>query len=162
MKRHFTCISYNNMDFLIPSQYVASGIYLHVPKESKNLVFNKETLPHVFIGSHLEKEFDCAPTASANAVIVMNSKAFASDVNAGIVSSTDTAFPASGNIALSMTGSINSHEIEVSELKLFPQGIRSRLTECGICAIHFNDDGRKQILISPDSLLRRFFSGGLA
>ncbi len=161
MKKHFTCIFYDNMDFLIPSEYIISGIYLSVPKNSKNIVFNRETLPHLFIGDQLEKEFGCKAEGNANAVIVLNARDFAKDVGKQIVDITETAFPATGNMALSMTGNLSSYEIELSELHVFPNGIRDRLMECGICAIHFNKDGRKQVLVSPDSLLRRFFSGGL-
>jgi len=159
-KRHFTCISYDNIDFLIPSQYVVSGIYLYVQKDAKNLMFNRETLPHVFIGDYLEEVFECKPIGEANAVLVLNIKDFAKDVSSTIVSVTDTAFPYTGNLAVSLTGNINSHEIEISELHLMPKGIKSRLLACGICAIHFTEDGRKQILISPDAILRRYFSGG--
>lgn len=161
MKKHFTCIFYDNMDFLIPSEYIVSGIYLSVPKNSMNIVFNRETLPHLFIGGQLEKEFGCSADGNANAVIVMNSKDFARDVGKRIEDATETAFPATGNLALSMTGNLSSRELDLSEFHVFPSGIRNRLLECGICAVRFTSDGRKQVLISPDSLLRRFFSGGL-
>lgn len=157
---HFTCISYDTTDFLIPSRYVVSGIYLYVDKSANYITFNKETLPHIFIGDYLEQIFNCKPKGEANAVVVLNLKDFAKDVAKSMVSLTDTAFPATGNLALSVTGNINSHIIQISELRLPPKGIRSRLLNCGICAIHFNEDGRKQLLISPDSLLRRHFAGG--
>lgn len=161
MKRHFTCVFYDNTDFLIPSEYIVSGIYLSVPKDSKKIIFNRETLPHIFIGNLLEKEFGCKAVGNANVVIVLNAGDFAEDVGNQIVESTETALPATGNLALSLTGNINSHEIELGELHVFPNGIRTRLSDCGICAVRFEKDGRKQVLISPDALLRRFFSGGL-
>lgn len=157
---HFTCISYDNTDFLIPSKYVVSGIYLYVDKAATNLIFNKETLPHIFIGDYLEELFDCKPVGEANVVIVLNLGDFARDVAKSMIARTDTAFPATGNLAISVTGNIYSHKIEISQLRLLPQGIRGRLSNCGICAIHFKEDGRKQLLISPDSLLRRHFAGG--
>lgn len=157
---HFTCVSYNNVDFLIPSKYIVSGMYLNIPKESKNIVFNRETLPHIFIGEYLETQFNCKPMAQANAVIILNVKDFEKDVGTSMVSVTDTAFPFTGNLALSLTGNISSSEINISKLRLMPLSIRSRMMNCGICAIQFKEDGRKQILISPDSILRRYFSGG--
>lgn len=160
-KKHFTCIAYDNMDFLIPSNYVVSGIYLHVPTDAKNLVFNRETLPHIYLGSYLEREFNCKQKGDAKAVLVLNSRNFARDVASAIIDITDTAFPATSNVAISMTGNINSHEIELKNLRLLPNGISPRLSECGITAVRFNDDGRKQLLISPDALLRRYFAGGL-
>lgn len=161
MKRHFTCVFYDNTDFLIPSEYIVSGIYLSVPKDSKKIVFNRETLPHIFIGNLLEKEFGCVAVGTANAVIVLNARDFADDVGRQVVESTETALPATGNLALSLTGNISSYEIDLGELHVFPNGIRPRLSECGICAVRFDKEGRKQVLVSPDSLLRRFFSGGL-
>lgn len=158
---HFTCVSYSSVDFLIPSKYIVSGVYLNIPKDAKNIVFNRETLPHIFIGDYLESKFGCKAIAESKAVIVLNVKDFAEDVGASMVSVTDTAFPFTGNLALSLTGNISSSELDISKLKLLPLSIRSRMISCGICAIRFKEDGRKQILLSPDSILRRYFSGGL-
>ena len=160
MKTHFTCISYDRLDFLVPSSYIISGIYLSVEKESHAITFNRETLPHIYIGQMLQEEFVCKDTNNCCAVLVFDSKYFAQDIQKAIVDRTETALPASGNVAISMTGSINSHEFDTDELRLMPYGIRLRMTECGICAVRFTDNGRKQLLISPDSLLRRFFAGG--
>ncbi len=160
MKKHFTCISYDILDFLIPSEYVISGIYLSLPKDVPNITFNRETLPHLYIGSKLQSEFCCNSAVKSDAVLVFNSHDFAEDVRSMIVMKTDTAFPATGNVAISFTASISNHDIELSKLRLMPLGIRNRMTDCGICAVHYSDDGRKQFLISPDALLRRFFTGG--
>ena len=164
---HFTCIAYDTVDFLIQSKYVVFGIYLEVENGMRHILFNRETLPHIHIGNLLEKEFLCKPVEESNVVLVMKMRDFEYDVQKAVVNYTETAFPASGNFALSVNSAISSRIIDISNLRLLPQGIRSRQTECGVCAIGFQSDTknknlvRKQILISPDNLLRKFFSVGL-
>ncbi|MBQ2480781.1 MAG: hypothetical protein II516_05995, partial [Treponema sp.] len=77
---HFTCIAYNNVDFLIQSKYVLFGIYLGEGEDDDNIVFNRETLPHIRIGHLLEKEFLCESMEGYNAVLVMNKRDFANDI----------------------------------------------------------------------------------
>ena len=158
--RQFTCISYDTMDFLVPTEYVASGIFLSIPREERKIIFNRETLPHIFIGTLLEREFGCSSSAESNVVLVMNMKDFQKDVAKLIVDFTDTAFPASGHLALSVNAPISSGAIALADFHLFPEGIRERLSMYGMDAILFQKSGRKQVLISPDLLLRKFFSGG--
>ena len=158
---YFTCISYDNVDFLIQNKYIRSGIYLQTQKDSKTIIFNKETLPHIYIGDIVEKEFDCKADGEYGVVLVLNVADFATDVSARISDYTDTAFPASGNLALSLNGSINSKLVDITTLRILPQSINHRMTECGISAIGFPADSNKQILISPENLMRKFFTGGL-
>ncbi len=164
---HFTCIAYDSIDFLIQSQYVIFGIYLDVDNNERNIIFNRETLPHIHIGPVLEKTFSCKSVEECNVVLVMKKQNFDADVQSLIVDYTDTAFPASGNLALSVNSSISSKIIDISSLRPIPQSIRLKQRECGICAIGFQKDEknqfneRKQILISPDNLLRKFFSSRL-
>ena len=159
---HFTCIAYDSVDFLIQSRYVISGMYLEVDKEANSLVFNRETLPHIHIGGLLESTFSCAPAESYNVVIVMRNSDFDKEVRGKIIDYTDTAFPASGSLALSVNAAISSNIIALDSLRLPPLGIREKLFECGICAVSFNGGGigRTQLLVSPDMLLRKFFSTG--
>ncbi len=161
LHNQFTCISYDIIDFLIPSKYVVSGIFLSIPKDSKTILFNRETLPHIYIGNMLEKEFQCTSKADTSVVLVMNKNDFSAEVCKTIINHTDTAFPATGNLALSVNGNISSREFILDTFHLMPQGIRERLGSCGIDAIIFPDDVRKQILIAPDLLLKKFFTGGL-
>ncbi len=164
---HFTCIAYDTVDFLIQSKYVVAGVYLDVEKTVRNITFNRETLPHIHIGSLLEEQFLCKPLENYNIVLVMKMHDFARDVRQKIVNFTDTAFPASGYLALSVNSSIASRIIDIGTLRLIPQGIRERQEECGVCAVGFLTDGKvgklfkKQLLISPDNLLRKFFAVGL-
>ena len=164
---HFTCIAYDTVDFLIQSKYVIFGIYLDVGYNEKNILFNRETLPHIQIGSLLEKTFSCKTIEECNVVLVMKKNDFDADVQSLIVDYTDTAFPASGNLAISVNTSISSKIVDISSMRAIPQSIRVRQNESGICAIGFHEDEknklnlRKQILISPDNLLRKFFSAGL-
>lgn len=164
---HFTCIAYDTMEFLIQSKYVVSGVYLDLEKSVKNVVFNQETLPHIHIGSLLEEQFLCRPLENYNVVLIMNKQDFARDVCRKIVDFTTTAFPASGNLALSVNSSISSRIIDIASLRLIPKSIRARQFECGVCAIGFVSSGKigqpfkKQLLISPDNLLRKFFATGL-
>ena len=164
---HFTCIAYDTVDFLIQSKHVLFGVFLDAEKNVRNIVFNRETLPHIHIGDLLEKEFGCLATDDCNVVLVMRIQDFMRDVKKDIVEYTDTAFPASGNIALSVNTSISSKVIDTSNLRLLPEGIREQQAKCGVSAIGFSSGGkdktvlRKQILISPDHLLKKFFSSGL-
>ena len=164
---HFTCIAYDTVDFLIQSKYIIFGIYQDVGKSDKNILFNRETLPHIHIGKLLEKEFLCKSIEECNVVLVMKKQDFDSDVQHLIVNYTDTAFPASGNLALSVNSAISSKIIDVSTLHLLPKSIRLKQNECGISAIGFETDEKnrnfqkKQILISPDNLLRKFFASGI-
>jgi len=156
---HFTCIAYDTVDFLIQSKYVLFGIYLDVKKDVRNIIFNRETLPHIHIGNLLEGEFGCKSLEECNVVLVMKKKDFEKDVQKLIEEFTDTAFPASGNLAISVNSSVSSKIIDTKTLRLIPSSIRERQHECGVCAIGFS--AKKQILISPDNLLKKFFSVGL-
>ncbi|MBP5695974.1 MAG: hypothetical protein J6X11_04890 [Treponema sp.] len=164
---HFTCIAYDSVDFLIQSKHVLFGVFLDVEKEVKNITFNRETLPHIHIGHLLEKEFCCSRVEDCNVVLVMRSQDFMSGVQQDIIDFTNTAFPASGNLALSVNTSISSKIIDISVLRLLPEGIRDQQAKCGISGIGFSMGGkngntlRKHILISPDRLLKKFFSSGL-
>ena len=158
-RNHFTCIAYDTVDFLIQSKYVLFGIYLDIGKEGNNIVFNRETLPHIRIGHLLEQEFSCKSIEECNVVLVMKRKDFANDVCRQIEDFTQTAFPMSGNLAISVNTSVSSKIIDIETLRLIPQSIRERQQECGVCAIGFTN--KKQILISPDNLLRKFFAVGL-
>ena len=160
MNKHFTSIAYSNTDFLIQSQYVASGVYLNIQKDSKRIVFDRETLPHLHIGELLEDTFDCKSHEDFCVVLVLNEKDFASDVRDKIVNFTETAFPASRRLALSVSGSVSGKILDAAALRLLPAGISKRMEEVGVCAISFSEDGRKQLLISPDMLLRKFFAIG--
>lgn len=158
---NFTCISYDCIDFLIPSKYVVSGMHQRVQEDTKNVVFNRETLPHLHIGGLLEKEFLCRRKDDVGIILVMKMQDFESDVCNNISDYTDTAFPASGNLALSVNGEICSMKMPCSELSLMPYGIRERMTSCGVDAIRFLPNQAKQVLVSPDLLIRKFFSGAL-
>ncbi len=164
---HFTCIAYDTVEFVIQSKYVVSGVYLDMERDVPNVVFNRETLPHIHIGSLLEEQFLCKSLENYNVVLIMNKRDFAKDVCRKIVDYTTTAFPASGNLALSVNSSISSKIIDIASLRLIPDSIRARQSECGVCAIGFSTDGKvgkpfkKRLLISPDNLLRKFFATGL-
>lgn len=164
---YFTCISYDTVDFLIQSKYVIFGIYLAVEKDIRHIDFNNEILPHVHIGSFLEKEFSCNSLETCNVVLVMKMQDFPEDIRYKIEKYTETPFPLSGNFALSVNSLITSSEIDISALRLMPKGIRERQKECGVCAIGFTSDKkqknitRKQILLSLDNLLWKFFSDWL-
>ena len=143
------------------------GIYHDAAQDVSNIVFNRETLPYIPIGGLLEKEFMCNSIENCQVVLVMRRQFFDVDVQGLIVDYTDTAFPASGNLALSVNSSVSSRIMDISSLRLIPEGIRERQAECGVCAIGFQPDSkneklmRKQILISPDTLLRKSFAAGL-
>ncbi len=164
---YFTCISYDTVDFLIQSKYVIFGIYLAVEKNVRHIDFNDEVLPHVHIGEFLESAFSCNSLEKCNVVLVMRMQDFPEDIRYKIQKYTSTSFPVSGNFAVSVNSLITSTEIELSALHLMPKGIRERLKECGVCAIGFTADKkqknmtRKQILLSLDNLLWKFFSDWL-
>ena len=115
----------------------------------------------------LEKVFQCQTAENCSVVLVMKIQDFARDVRQTVEAYTGTKFPASGNFALSVNSAISSSQIDLSSLRLLPRGIRAVQSSCGVSAIGFRQDSknkkiiRKQILISPDNLLRKFFSSGL-
>ena len=154
-------IAYDTIDFLIPSSYIASGVYLMAEKSAKSLAFNRETLPHIHIGGLLEKEFRCVSKENYNVVLVLQSADFAQDVQKNIIDYTETAFPASGYVALSVNGAVSSRLISLDKLRLIPSGVRTRMNECGVSAISFADEERIQLVISPDVVLRKFFFNDL-
>lgn len=162
---YFTCIAYNNVDFLIHSKYVVSGVYVDFhgaqSKELRNIVFNRETLPHIYIGDLLERTFGCAPIESYTTVLVMNGRDFSVDVCKKIEDFTETALPASGNFALSVNSSISSSLVDFSSLRLVPPSIRTKQNDCGVSAIGFTKNDRKQFLIQADNLVRKFFTARL-
>lgn len=159
--KQFTCITFDNTDFLIPCEYIVAGLYMPVDENTKDITYNRETLPLLQMGSLLEKEFFCTAVTDVATVIVMNKKDFVEDVSSQISDYAQTAFPASGNVAFSLIGEITSLTFSSDEFEPIPEGIRDRLTSCGICAIRFTNNGRKQLLISPDLLIRKFFTGAL-
>nr|MCR5605975.1 hypothetical protein [Treponema sp.] len=151
------------IDFLIPSSYIVSGIYLNIPNDKKNIIYNRETLPHIHLGEFLEKKFLCKAIYDAGVVLVMDMKDFAKDVCVDIYNYTETAFPYSGYLAISVNSDITSKELSFRDLHLLPKSIRDRMYSCGICATHFIDvdekqKSKQQLLISPDMILRRFFT----
>ena len=156
---HFTCLTYDTIDFLILSKYVLFGIYIGTNDEGNRINFENEVLPRLSIGGFLEKEFNCRHTEDCNVMLVMNKIDFDEDLQKKIVDFTGTAFPATGNFAISVNSSVTSRIIDISFLRLIPEGIRKRTNECGICAIGFTE--RRQILLSPDNLLRCFLRGAL-
>ena len=156
---HFTCLTYDTIDFLILSKYVLFGIYIGTNSEGNRIDFENEVLPRLSIGAFLEKEFNCHHTEDCNVMLVMNKADFDEDLQKKIVDFTGTAFPATGNFAISVNSSVTSRIIDISFLRLIPEGIRKRTNECGISAIGFTE--RRQILISPDNLLRSFLWGAL-
>lgn len=159
--KQFTCITYDNVDFLIPCEYIVAGLYMPVEENTKDIVYNRETLPLLQIGSLLEKEFFCSTVTDVETVLVMNKRDFVSDVSDQIAEYSETAYPASGNMAFSLVGEIKSVFFSSDELEPIPEGIRDRMISCGICAIRFTEEGRKQLLISPDLVIRKFFAGAL-
>ena len=162
---HFTCISYDSVDFLIPSKYVLFGIYLAKDNDEKHIFFENETLPHIRIGSFLESQFNCKSIQDCSVMLVMNKADFALNVQKLIVSYTETKFPASGNLAISVNSAVTSKIFDIEKLKPLPEGIRPRQKKNGICAIGFQNDSknsrleRKQILISCDNLLLKLIGG---
>ena len=156
---HFTCLSYDTIDFLILSKYVLFGIYIGTNDDGKRIDFENEVLPKLSIGSFLEKEFHCQHTEECNVMLVMNKSLLDEDVQKKIVNYTGTAFPATGNFAVSVNSSVSSRIMDISYLRLIPDGIRKRMNYCGINAIGFTE--KRQILLSPDNILRSFLRGYL-
>ena len=156
---HFTCLSYDTIDFLILSKYVLFGIYIGTNDDGKRIDFENEVLPRLCIGTFLEKEFHCQHTEDCNVMLVMNKAELDEDIQKKIVDYTGTAFPASGNFAVSVNSSVSSRIMDISYLRLIPEGIRKRMKDCGISAIGFTE--KRQILLSPDNILRSFLRGQL-
>ena len=161
---YFTCIAYDTVDFLVQSKYVVFGLYLAVEKDVKSIDFNSELLPHIHLGSFLEESFSCSAKEGCNVVLVMRKNDFPADVQKKIQTYTETAFPLSGNFALSVNSLISSKNIALSSLRLIPESIRRVQNACGVCAIGFAQDKkdpdilRKRMLLAPDDLLRMYFS----
>ena len=162
---HFTCLSYDTVDFLIPSKYVLFGIYLPEENDENRVFFENETLPHIHIGRFLEETFNCKSIQECSVMMVMNKADFAKNVQNLIESYTETKFPASGNLAISVNSAITSKIIDIQNLKPLPAGIRAKQKKNGICAVCFLDDEnntqlqRKQILVSFDNLLLKMIGG---
>ena len=149
----FTCLTYNTIDFLIQSKYILFGLYLKEPNTNKSAVFENEVLPHINIGPFLENQFMCKPTGESNTLLVMKKDDFDSDFQKLIVEYTGTAFPASGNFAISVNTAVSSRVMNIKILRLLPQGIRKAVNDYGVNAIAFAK--RRQLLISPDNLLKQ-------
>ena len=156
---HFTCLSYDTIDFLIHSKYVLFGIYLPNKVEEKNISFENEILPHINLANFFEEKFLCKKEEECNVMLVMKKDDFDKNLQKKIVKYTGTAFPESGNFAISVNSDITTKLIDLSLLKLIPMGIRQRQNDCGINAIAFDNAQHKKILLSPDNLLRTFIGG---
>ena len=149
----FTCLTYNTIDFLIQSKYILFGLYLKEANTSRSAVFENEVLPHINISRFLESQFMCKPTGESNTLLVMKKDDFDSDFQKLIVEYTGTAFPASGNFAISVNTAVSSRVMNIKILRLLPQGIRNTVNDYGVHAIAFAK--RRQLLISPDNLLKQ-------
>lgn len=156
---HFTCLSYDTIDFLILSKYVLFGIYIGTNDDGKRIDFENEVLPRLSIGTFLEREFGCQHKEECNVMLIMNKSDFDEEIQKKIVDYTETAFPATGNFAVSVNSSVTSKIIDISFLRLIPQGIRKRLNACGLSAIGFTE--KRQLLLSPDNILRSFLRGNV-
>ena len=156
---HFTCLSYDTIDFLILSKYVLFGIYIGTNDQGKRIDFENEVLPKLTIGSFLEKEFHCQHTEDCNVMLVMNKSEFDEDIQKKIVDYTGTAFPVTGNFAVSVNSSVTSKIVDISYLRMIPKSIRKKLNDSGLSAIGFTE--KRQILLSPDNILRSFFRGNI-
>ena len=156
---HFTCLSYDTIDFLIQSKYVLFGIYLPQKIEDKSISFENEILPHINLAHFFEDNFLCKKTEECNVMLVMKKDDFDKDLQKKIKKYTETDFPESGNFAISVNSDISTKLIDLSLLMLIPEGIRSRQKACGISAIAFDQSQKRQILLSPDNLLRTFIGG---
>ena len=120
---HFTCLSYDTIDFLILSKYVLFGIYIGTNDQGKRIDFENEVLPKLTIGSFLEKEFHCQHTEDCNVMLVMNKSEFDEDIQKKIVDYTGTAFPVTGNFAVSVNSSVTSKIVDISYLRIIPKMI---------------------------------------
>lgn len=158
---HFTCLSYDTIDFLIQSKYVHFGIYLQSDVSEKNILFEEELLPHICIQPFLEKYYQCKAIENCNVMLVMKKDDFDTSLQKQIVKFTGTKFPVSGNFALSVSSAVSSKIIDLSVLKLLPQGIRLKQSECGVSAIGFEGEQkdkclqRRIILLSTDKMLKQ-------
>lgn len=151
--KQFTCLAYDTIDFLIQSKYIVFGIYLNEPNKKRSAVFENEVLPHINIEKFLENQFNCKPTGESNTMLVMKRDDFDSDFQKLIVEYTGIDFSSAGNFAISVGTSVSSTMMNLKTLRLFPQGIRKALNDCGVNAINFSE--RRQLLISPDNLLKQ-------
>ncbi|MCR5288557.1 MAG: hypothetical protein K6E51_01040 [Treponema sp.] len=149
---HFTCLSYNTIDFLIHSKYVLFGIHLPDKVNDAHITFENEVLPHINLGPFLEEHFVCKSIHDCNIMLVMKKNDFDTSLQKKIVHYTGTDFPASGTFALSVNSDIATKEIDLSILKLIPKGIREKQKKCGVHAIGFAK--QRMILITPDNLIR--------
>lgn len=160
---HFTCLTYDTIDFLIHSKYVLFGIYIREKCKKNNTIFQNELLPHIFLGDFLEKKFLCTHTDETNVMFILNKSDLDKDLQNQIVKYCDTKFPASGNFALSVDTSVSNKIIDLDKLKLMPFGVRSRQNACGITAIGFENESkskdRRLILLSIDNILRSLIRG---
>ena len=154
---HFTCLSYDTIDFLFLSKYVLFGIYIGTNDQGNRIDFENEVLPKLNIGCFLEKEFHCQHIENCNVMLIMNKAELDEDLQKKIVDYTGTAFPVTGNFAVSVNSSVTSKIIDISFLRLIPKGIRKRMKDCGLSAIGFTE--KRQILLSPDNILRSFLRG---
>lgn len=158
MVKQFTCISFDNLDFLIPSHYVVAGFYSDILGSVENISYNRETLPFLSLGKIVEQEFHCSSKGVTNVALIMRKHDFATDVRVNISNYTKTAFPYTGNFAISFGTEMSSVLCDISEFRLLGSSIRSEMQNVGVSAIRFMGD-REQLLIAPDLLIRKFFAG---
>ncbi len=160
MLEQFTCISFDKMDFLIPSNYIVAGFFKSDVKSSSNIIYNWETLPHLYLPEIIMQEFHCSTKGVSDVALIMRKQDFAKDVRVHISNHTKTAFPFTGNFALSFGTEIRSIQFDTSELRLFGKSLQQEMQNNGISGIRFCEN-RNQFLIAPDLLIRKFFAGAL-
>ena len=164
VSNHFTCLTYDTVDFLIQSKYVLFGIYIQSITSEKQITFENEIIPHISIGNYLEENFLCKPVEDCNVMIIFKKDDFSKDLQRKIKKYTGTDFPESGNFAVSLNSQVTSRIMDISFLRAVPEGIRFKMNEYGVSAIGFQNDSkntslqRKEILLAPDSLLKNYIA----
>ena len=161
---HFTCLTYDTVDFLIQSKYILFGIYINSISQERHITFENEIIPHISIGHYLEDNFLCKPVDECNVMIIMQKADFSKEIQKMIYKFTETEFPSSGNFAVSVNSEVTSRIMDISFLRAIPEGIRYKMNEYGVSAIGFQNDfkdsslQRKEILLAPDRMLKNFIS----
>ena len=164
VSNHFTCLTYDTVDFLIQSKYVLFGIYIQSITSEKYITFENEVIPHISIGNYLEENFLCKPVEECNVMIVLKKDDFNKDLQKKIKKFTGIDFPESGNFAVSVNSQVTSRIMDISFLRAVPEGIRFKMKEYGVSAIGFQNDSkensiqRKEILIAPDTMLKNYIA----
>ncbi|MCQ2594335.1 MAG: hypothetical protein MJ196_03645 [Treponemataceae bacterium] len=162
MTEQFTCISFDKVEFLLPTSYVVAGSYLGEHKDDNSLMYDSQVIPHLNVAEYVKETFGCSGKNNVDSALIFCAKDWNLSVIEKIEKKTLVNMPRSGLFALSFSAGYISRFVDTENLYLFSGCKRDFLFNHGISAVSFYED-KVQYLLNIDMLIAQFLKevGGI-